>query len=617
MDLPPSLDFSPAELVIRIGDFLDRKTLASFSRTSKRYAQLLTPQLLTLWLSCTNTGKHCYRRGFSKTQHWKSSHIVGYFTNFPSDVSRMYCCSTLLHRFAEGGNLELVKLMLSRGADINAKGRYDRTPLFIAAKRKHHQVVQALLEAGADTSAKDTYGDTPLKAATIFGGPDVLRCLLNSGQYTPEALLEAFEQGMKCYWPETCGEVCKEIGSALEKVGYEFNVTGTNGQLYLHSAARRGVSSLVQFFLDKGHDPCRLDEEGNTPLNVVCLDSIYHSAGEHPFMANREGLTPLHKAIQNSQIDFVGLYLNSGARVTFQSKNGIKCMEDILHGPRDIFELLVDRAPSLWPIYVLQSALHSYTTELKKGHGHLYTPKAIARILKLAKSSKTTINVSTRDASGATPFHNMCLATYSRAEVTGLIRSFIEAGADIDMPDDEGRTPLHNILGASYGIHERGIIQTMINLSKDLDKLTKDGSSYLHLAAKTKQLRAAQLLLSNMSKETVFAVDKFGRTALHYAAGSGNISMIQQVIATGIDINVKDQRGRTALTFIDSKDSEPRAAVLIETGADVNILDEEGRPPIHYANHHDETVELYLKVELLSTKAAMSATGESSQPGIG
>ncbi|RDK37865.1 ankyrin, partial [Aspergillus phoenicis ATCC 13157] len=60
------------------------------------------------------------------------------------------------------GNLELVKLMLSRGADLEAKGANGETPLHIATSGGHIQVVQALLEAGADASAKDRYGDTLL-----------------------------------------------------------------------------------------------------------------------------------------------------------------------------------------------------------------------------------------------------------------------------------------------------------------------------------------------------------------------------------------------------------------------------------------------------------------------
>ncbi|GKZ68714.1 hypothetical protein AnigIFM60653_005377 [Aspergillus niger] len=612
MDFPTSLDFFPAELVIWIGEFLDRKTLAAFIRTSKRYAQLLTPQLLTLWLSC-KTGKYCFTRNWPETQHWTSSHIVDFFQNFPSDVSQIYCCSTLLFRFADGGNLELVKLMLSRGADLEAKGANGETPLHIATSGGHIQVVQALLEAGADASAKDRYGDTLLQRAASMGKPTMIRYLISSGQYTLEALLEAFERGMKCFFPKVCAEVCAEVWPALENAGYKFNATGTDGQIYLHFAAKRGLSFLVQFFLDRGHDPFRLDGKGNTALSIACsevfsrsedmletpklLINAMQAAGGDPFKANREGVTPLHKAIQNSQVDLVRLFLDSGASVTARGKNGIKCMEKALRGPRDMFELLVDREPALWPTHMLQSSLHGYTVELKKGRGYQDTPKAIARILKLAKSGKAAINVSTRDSSGSTPLHNTCLARHNSAEIPGLIRSFIEAGADIDMPDDEGRTPLHNILRVSTPKSEREIIQTMINLSKNINKLSKAGDSYLHLAADANQLRAVQLLLSKMSKDTVFAANESGYTSLHYAAISENTSIIQQILATGIDVNAKDRHGRTALHYIDNKHNESCVAVLIEAGADVNILDNEGRPPIHHASiwGKDGMMELYVK----------------------
>jgi ankyrin repeat protein len=71
-----------------------------------------------------------------------------------------------LHKAAKEGNLKLVKELVSKGADVNAKDKYGRTPLHYAAKEGHLDVVKFLVSKGADVNAKDEKGNTPLDAAT-------------------------------------------------------------------------------------------------------------------------------------------------------------------------------------------------------------------------------------------------------------------------------------------------------------------------------------------------------------------------------------------------------------------------------------------------------------------
>ena len=46
--------------------------------------------------------------------------------------------------------LEIVKLLLKEGADVNVVNHIDLTPLMIAAWRGHTEVLKLLLEAGAN-----------------------------------------------------------------------------------------------------------------------------------------------------------------------------------------------------------------------------------------------------------------------------------------------------------------------------------------------------------------------------------------------------------------------------------------------------------------------------------
>ncbi|GKZ45156.1 hypothetical protein AbraIFM66951_007744 [Aspergillus brasiliensis] len=325
------------------------------------------------------------------------------------------------------------------------------------------------------------------------------------------------------------------------------------------------------------------------------------AAGGNPFIANRRGRTPLIQAIKDSRIDIVNLLLDSGERVAVASdENQIR--ESALEGSKGVFELLLDREPSLWTSKALESSLLMYTAKLLSCVSNTNNWKAISRILKLVRSGRTKINVSIRKDSplGPTPLHNVCLDTYHGAWSSGIIRLLLEAGADVDIPDNRGRTPIHNILSTTRDAQDRELILTMIKSSQNIDQLDHEGRSYLHPAAGRNHPRTVQLLLSKMSKDTVFAVMEDGKTALHSAAISGNTSIIQQLLAAGFDVNVKGWKGQTPLHYASqSRNTTSKAsciALLAEAGADMNILDDDGIPPIHDAatSRREDVIEIFL-----------------------
>lgn len=91
---------------------------------------------------------------------------------------------------ARKGDAAAVKTLLDRGADVNARFRYNQTPLFKAAERGHVEVIKVLLERGADVNVKDSfYGATPLTWAVDKGHTEVVRALLAKGAQGADGVL--------------------------------------------------------------------------------------------------------------------------------------------------------------------------------------------------------------------------------------------------------------------------------------------------------------------------------------------------------------------------------------------------------------------------------------------
>jgi len=91
---------------------------------------------------------------------------------------------TPLIEAAKGGDLEAVKDMLHRGAEVDAQSDKGKTALHYAAANGHVEVVKLLLLQGAQVDARDREWRTPLMLAAIYGCNHTVHALLSAGADT-------------------------------------------------------------------------------------------------------------------------------------------------------------------------------------------------------------------------------------------------------------------------------------------------------------------------------------------------------------------------------------------------------------------------------------------------
>jgi ankyrin repeat protein len=70
-----------------------------------------------------------------------------------------------------------MRLLLEKGANVEAKNNYKKTALIGTAEREHEAVVRLLLKKEADVEAKSGYGRTALNWAAQGGHEAVVRLL--------------------------------------------------------------------------------------------------------------------------------------------------------------------------------------------------------------------------------------------------------------------------------------------------------------------------------------------------------------------------------------------------------------------------------------------------------
>jgi hypothetical protein len=135
---------------------------------------------------------------------------------------------TALAAAFSGGNDEMVRELLSRGARPNVRLAYRQTALMRTREGTTPEAVRELLYAGAKVNLRDEEGDSALILATRDAGPEVIELLLRAGA--------------------------------------KVNAKNKQGRTALMNAAAAGNAEVVRLLLDAGADVGARDHEGHSAL---------------------------------------------------------------------------------------------------------------------------------------------------------------------------------------------------------------------------------------------------------------------------------------------------------------------------------------------------------------
>ncbi|MFT4194696.1 ankyrin repeat domain-containing protein, partial [Ottowia sp.] len=90
-----------------------------------------------------------------------------------------------LHYAATGGDTAMIRLLLERRAEVDARSPNESTPLMLAARYGTVEAVQMLLRAGADPRARNQLGMDALDFAVSGNRPDAIELLTQAKRRAP------------------------------------------------------------------------------------------------------------------------------------------------------------------------------------------------------------------------------------------------------------------------------------------------------------------------------------------------------------------------------------------------------------------------------------------------
>jgi len=506
-------------------------------------------------------------------------------------------------------DIDFVKALITKKADINVKDKYGNSPLYYAIRSKDIELIKTLIENGADVNAQDIQGNSPLSYAIRSKDIELIKTLIENGA--------------------------------------DVNTQNKYGYILLHGDIPWKHEKILGLLLNKGADINKPNNDGLTPLQ----NSVFYYPDIVQIIKTKGGTS------QSALID----------AIIKEDIENVKAQ--ILLDPNEIN--LLDGAGNSLLHYA--TALQNYAiaeylidtginvdTKSKKGITalQLAIDRNNVQILELILLNGA--NVNTHVSYGSTPLDR---AIYIKDENvrTEVVRLLLKYKADINLKDGRGNTVLHKV-------RSEELTSLILSYNPDLTLKNADGLNPLELALKRNKLNIVKLIkqrggsasdpvlnaifnndlnsiemhlkkdprltynspLSNVSLiyliayfgdiETIGLISKYGNltefqgnqekkdSLIHDLASLGKNEMIEELLKRGVGVDCLSRDGDTPLIYAALFGQKETVLLLIKNGADIHIKDKKNGTCLHAAcrNGHDEIVRI-----LVEGGAAINAKGQN------
>ncbi|PWT98602.1 MAG: hypothetical protein C5B51_28870 [Terriglobia bacterium] len=412
--------------------------------------------------------------------------------------------STPLLWAASFNDADLVKRLLQAGANPNIRNQLGSTPLVEAALNANTDAIRALLDAGADPNAAGADGQTALMVVARTSNVAAARLLLDKGanpnakeaQREQTALMwaAAVSQGammreLLARGAEVDTRSAKDLMTPLVSSEPRAQPRPPGGMTAMLFASREGCMDCVKALVEHGAKLDLPDPEGVTPLISAVFNAHFDLAkylveqGANIDRWDWWGRSPLYLAVDYNT-------LPHGGRPDQPS------LDETL--PIDIIRLLLEKGAN--PNLQLKLLPPYRATGADRGVDRMLMQPGVTPLLRAAK-----------------------------AQDAPAIKLLLEHGAIVDLPNNDGMTP---ILAAS-----------------GMGSVDADTRGYYYASDIQERAIASLDLLLAHGGELNGRASRLQQAPLHGAAFWGWNKVVEYLLEKGADINLTDGRGFTAVDY--------------------------------------------------------------------
>jgi len=195
--------------------------------------------------------------------------------------------------------LPIVKLLVSRGANLNLVNKNGLTPLMWAIEKGHTAIAKFLLSSGAAITIADSQGFTALHKAVLNGNNEILAAVIRASKSVDKFNINAFSgQGLTALHQAAYHGNARALQLLCDN-GADVNVASTNKTTALHMAASRNQTEIVRVLLASNASVDLQDAHSRTALHYACIfghaevTQILHDAGANHSVADFQNQSPL------------------------------------------------------------------------------------------------------------------------------------------------------------------------------------------------------------------------------------------------------------------------------------------------------------------------------------
>lgn len=177
----------------------------------------------------------------------------------------------------------------------------------------------------------------------------------------------------------------------------------------------------------------------------------------------------------------------------------------------------------------------------------------------------------------AVPVADATLADAAERRDAALVRTLLDAGADVNQPQVDGMTALH------WAVYHDDLetARLLVASGADVGQTNRYGVPPLSVAATNGHAEIVTLLLEGGANANTIL--RGGETVLMTAARTGSLGAVRALLAHGADPNAVEERGQTALMWAAAEGHATVAHALLEVGADMQARLASGFTPLFFA----------------------------------